>query len=91
MLNPETRLSSSQEAGVQIHAHGIDAVLHHAVQRLSQALLRHIVLILPHTDGLGIDLDQLRKGSCKRRAMDTAERRDTSYCGNSAAASGEAE
>ena len=47
---------------VQIHAHGIDAILHHAVQRLSQALLRHIVLILPHTDGLGIDLDQLRKG-----------------------------
>ena len=46
-------------SGVQIHPDGVDAVLHHPVQRLAEVGLGHIVLILPHPDGLGIDLHQL--------------------------------
>ena len=47
--------------GVHVHTHGVDAVLHHAGQRLVQPLLGHIVLVLAHADGLGIDLHQLRQ------------------------------
>ena len=45
--------------GVQIHAHRVHAVLHHAVQRVGQALLGHVVLVLAHPHGLGVDLHQL--------------------------------
>ena len=48
--------------GVQIRAHGVHAVLHHRVQALLQPLLGHIMLVLPHADGLGLDLHQLRQG-----------------------------
>ena len=48
-------------SGVQVHAHGVDAVFHHSVQALFQPFLRHIVLILPHADGLGLDLHQFRQ------------------------------
>ena len=48
--------------GVHVHAHGVDAVLHHAGQGLVQPLLGHIVLVLAHADGLGVDLHQLRQG-----------------------------
>ncbi len=47
--------------GVEIHAHSVDAILHHAVQGLAQPGLGHIVLILPHADGFGVDLHQLRQ------------------------------
>ena len=47
--------------GIHVHAHGVDAILHHAAQRLIQPLLGHIVLVLPHADGLGVDLHQLRQ------------------------------
>ena len=46
---------------IQIHAHPVHAVLHHALQGLRQLLLVHVVLILAHADGLGIDLHQLRQ------------------------------
>ena len=48
--------------GVDIHAYGVDAVLHHAVQGLVQLLLGHVMLILAHADGLGVNLHQLRQG-----------------------------
>ena len=51
-----------QQAGrgrVQVHAHGVHAVLHHAVQRLAELLRRHVVLILPDADGLRVDLHEL--------------------------------
>ena len=47
--------------GIHVHAHGVDAILHHAAQRLIQPLLGHIVLVLPHANGLGVDLHQLRQ------------------------------
>ena len=46
-------------SGIQIHPYPVDTAFHHAVQRLRQPVLGHIVLILPHADGLGINLDQL--------------------------------
>ena len=45
--------------GVQIHPHGVDTVLHHPFQGLAQLLFGHVVLVLPHADGLGVDLHQL--------------------------------
>ena len=51
--------------GVGIHPHGVDAVLHHPVQGLTQPCLGHVVLILAHADGLGVDLHQLGQGVLK--------------------------
>ncbi len=48
-------------SGIQVHAYFIHAVFHHAVQRLTQFLLVHIVLVLAHTDGFRIDLHKLRQ------------------------------
>ena len=45
--------------GVHIHAHRVDAVLHHPVQGLAQPGLGHVVLVLAHADGLRVDLHQL--------------------------------
>ena len=47
---------------IHIHTHGVDAVLHHTVQSLTQPLGRAVMLVLSHTDGLGVDLHQLRQG-----------------------------
>ena len=47
--------------GVHIHPHGVDAILHHAAQGLVQPLGGHVVLVLAHADGLGVDLHQLRQ------------------------------
>ena len=44
--------------GVEVHANGVDAVLDHAVQAARQFGLVHVVLVLAHANGLGIDLDQ---------------------------------
>ena len=44
--------------GIDVHADRTDAVLDHAVQRLTEPRLRHIMLVLSHPDGLGVDLDQ---------------------------------
>ena len=48
-----------RRGGAHLHAHAVDAALHHAVQRLLQLAFLQIMLILPHADGLGVDLDQL--------------------------------
>ncbi len=45
-------------SGVDEHAHRVDAILHARVQRLGQAELVHVVLVLADTDRLGLDLDQ---------------------------------
>ncbi|CAN3996757.1 hypothetical protein PBMFNG_PBMFNG_00960, partial [Dysosmobacter welbionis] len=44
-----------------VHAHGVHTVLHHTVQSLVQPLGGHVVLVLSHADGLGVDLHQLRQ------------------------------
>ncbi len=48
--------------GVQVHAHGVHAVLHHVLQGTGQFRLVYVVLVLAHADGLGIDLHQLGQG-----------------------------
>ena len=55
-------LQQRGRGGVHVHTHGVDAVLHHAVERLLQAGLGHVVLVLSHADGHGVDLHQLRQG-----------------------------
>ncbi len=47
--------------GIHIHTHMVYAVLHHSAQLLTQLGLVHIMLILSHADGLGVDLHQLRQ------------------------------
>ena len=44
--------------GVQVHAHAVHAVLHHGVELTCQLTLVHVVLVLAHANGFGIDLDQ---------------------------------
>ena len=61
-VEPRHPLQKGRRRRVDVHAHGVDAVLHHAVQGLVQLLLGHVVLVLAHADGLGIDLHQLRQG-----------------------------
>ena len=63
---------------VQIHAHSVDAVLHHAVQRLVQLLFGQSCWYWPTPMAFGVDLTSSARGSWSRRAMDTAERRFTS-------------
>ena len=43
---------------VQIHANAVHAVFHHTVQRFVQALLGHIMLVLAHAHGLGVNFNQ---------------------------------
>ena len=59
----ETRntLQKRGRCGVDINAHAVDAVLDNGVERLVEPLGRHIVLILPHADGLGVDFHKLRQ------------------------------
>ena len=45
--------------GVQVDAHGVDAVFHHGGKGFVQPFLGHVMLVLPHADGLGIDLHKL--------------------------------
>ena len=45
--------------GVEVHAHAVDAILDHGVQAARQLALVHVVLVLAHADGLGVDLHQL--------------------------------
>ena len=60
-VQPRHPLEQGGGGGVHVHAHGVDAVLHHAVQGLVQPLGGHVVLVLPHADGLGVNLHQLRQ------------------------------
>ena len=48
-------------SSIQIHSHLIHTVLHHSGKGFSQLLLVHIMLILSHSYGTGIDLHQLRQ------------------------------
>ena len=50
-----------RRGGGHFHAHLVHALLHDAVQRLRQLVLLQVVLILPHADGLRINLHQLRQ------------------------------
>ena len=52
-------LEQSWRGGVSIHAHRVDCVFHHRVQRACQLLLVHVVLVQPDADALRVDLDQL--------------------------------
>jgi hypothetical protein len=45
--------------GVELDAHGVHAALHHLVELAGEQRLIHVVLVLPHADGLGVDLHQL--------------------------------
>jgi len=47
--------------GIQLHTDLIDTAHHRIIQTLFQPALIHIVLVLSHADGLGIDFDQLGK------------------------------
>ena len=44
---------------VQVHTHSVHAGFHHAVQRGRKLRRGHVVLILPNTHGLGVDLYKL--------------------------------
>ena len=57
--DPGDVAQKGMRGGVEVHPHAVDAVLNHPVQALGELALRHVVLILPHPDGLGVDLDQL--------------------------------
>ncbi|MPM35682.1 hypothetical protein SDC9_82275 [bioreactor metagenome] len=61
-VQPRNLAQQGRRRGVDVHADGVDAVLHHALEGFAQPFLRHIVLILPYANGLGIDLNQLRQG-----------------------------
>ncbi len=50
-----------RRGGVYVHAHPVDHALDHAVQRLGELGLVDVVLVHPHTNRAGIDLDQLRE------------------------------
>ena len=58
-------LQQAPGGGVHIHAHGIDAVLHHGAQGGIQLLLGAVMLVLAHADGLGVDFYQLGQGVLK--------------------------
>src|SRR5690606_398493 len=46
---------------VQLHTHRMNTRLHDFTQLSPEARLKNIVLILPHTDALWIQLDELRE------------------------------
>ena len=52
-------LQKRRGSSIGIHAHCIDAVLHHAAQGSIQLLLGAVVLVLSHADGLGVNFNQL--------------------------------
>ena len=47
---------------VHLHAHGVDATHDYVVEGTAEGGLVHIVLVLAHADGLGVDLYQLGEG-----------------------------
>lgn len=76
---------------LHIHADAGHAAFHHAGERVLQLGLFEIMLILPHADGLRIDLHQFGKRVLHAPRVETALRAETSYSGNSFAACLEAE
>ena len=63
--------------GVEVDADGVHAVLDHPAERLVQAGLLHIVLILTDPDRARLDLDQFRQG-----ILQTAGNRDGAPLGH---------
>ena len=65
-----------RRCGIQIHAHPVHTVFHHTAQRFAQLFLVHIMLVLAHTDGFGINLHQFCQGilepSCDGRGTSLA-------------------
>ena len=47
---------------VQVHPHRVYTVLHHPIQSLGKLGLGHIMLVLAHADGLGINFHKFRQG-----------------------------
>ena len=43
---------------VEVHPNRVHAVFHHGFQAFDQIALVHVVLVLAHADGFGVDLDQ---------------------------------
>ena len=72
-----------RRGGVHIDPDRVDAVLDDGVERARELVLGQIVLILADPDRLRVDLHQLGQGSCKRRAIETAPRNETSSSGSS--------
>jgi hypothetical protein len=52
-------VEQGDRGGIHIHPHRVHAILDHRIQAAGQLALADIVLVLAHTDALGIDLDQL--------------------------------
>ena len=48
--------------GVEFDAHAVDAAHHGVAQALGEHLLVHVVLVLPHANALGVNLDELGEG-----------------------------
>ena len=46
---------------VQVHADAIHRVFHHAIERARECDLVDVMLVLPHTNGLRVNLHQLRQ------------------------------
>ena len=67
VVEPRHLGQKGRGGGVHIHPHRVHAVLHHPFQRLIQAGLGHVVLVLAHTDGLGVNFHQLGQ-----RVLETA-------------------
>ncbi|CPL31136.1 Uncharacterised protein [Bordetella pertussis] len=57
-VQPRDARQQRRRGGVDVHAHGVHAVLDHRIQRTGQLALVDVVLVLAHADRLGIDLDQ---------------------------------
>jgi hypothetical protein len=75
--------SAGRRGGIHVHADGIDAVLDDGIERLRQRVATSC-WYWPTPMALGSIFTSSASGSCRRRAIDTAPRRLTSSCGNSA-------
>ena len=63
VLGQARHLAQQRHAGgVEVHAHRVHTVLHHGVQAACEFIGVHIMLVLPHPNGFGVDLHQLGQG-----------------------------
>ena len=60
-VQPRNARQKGRGSRIDVDADGVHAVFNDAVERFGEPLFGHIVLVLPHADGLGVDLDELRK------------------------------
>jgi hypothetical protein len=66
---------------VDVDADAVHAVLDHRVERAGELGLGEVVLVLPTPIDFGSIFTSSASGSCRRRAMETAPRSDTSRPG----------